>query len=173
MEEVSLCDMRHVICSHRGWTIVQDYYLQAKQNQSCKRISIDIALPSSSLPLKMVRACSLKIVTVVLLALASLRSIALAAHFEPICDRTAYGLPSYQACNALLFGTDALRSGSIFSIDGFEHGFMLPFFAHKSQFTDWLWRHRVGLPEVWRNRRFPIFRMALKYIERRNTAKIH
>ena len=86
--------------------------------------------------------------TLVVSAFTSFPTIASAARFGTICNRTIYGLPDYQACYDLLFGNHG-----IFSIDGKEHGFLLPYFGSRSEFTDWQWRQRIGLPEVWRNRR--------------------
>ena len=106
-----------------------------------------------SFPLKMVCRRSLSIVTVVvLLALVDLPAVASAAQIEAICDRAIYGFPEYGACHDLLYGNTAFRRGGIFNIDTFDHGFLLPYFGHRLQFTAWQWRHRVTLPEVWRNR---------------------
>ena len=108
----------------------------------------------------MVCTTSLRIVTVTFHAVVSLPLIALAARFGPVCDRTVYGLPSYRACDALLFD-----DGGISSIDAVEHGFLLPSFAQSSQFTYQQWKNRVSLPEIWRNGRFSISRMSVECTE--------
>lgn len=98
---------------------------------------------------------SLSIVTVVLLALVDLPAVASAAPFEAtICDRAGYGLPEYGACHDLLYGNTALKGRGIYNIDTLDHGFLLPYFGPRLQFTEWQWRHRVTLPQVWRNRKF-------------------
>lgn len=108
------------------------------------------------------------LIAVVIQALVNLPSPASPALFGTICDRTIYGIPDYRACQELLFGTAAARSGGIFNIDDFEHGFLLPFFGRRSQFTDWQWRHRVTLPLVWRTRRSAFF-LSYDITDLRNT----
>lgn len=109
----------------------------------------------------MVRRSYLSTITLVSYALTNIASPVSAAEFGTTCDRTTYGLPNYQACRALLLGGAGVTSrDGIFHIDSFEHGFLLPYFGHRSQFTDWQWRHRVTLPQVWRNRKFAVFRIA-------------
>ncbi len=103
--------------------------------------------------LKMICKRSLSIVTVVLRALVDLPAVASAPPpFTATCDRAIYGLPQYGACHDLLYGNTALKSRGIFYIDTIDHGFLLPYFGPRLQFTDWQWRHRVTLPQVWRNR---------------------
>lgn len=70
-------------------------------------------------------------------------------HF--LCDRATYGMPKYHSCNALLYGTPVQRGAGIFNIDSIDHGFLLPYFGGSAQFTISQWRHRINLPEVWRN----------------------
>ena len=84
----------------------------------------------------------------VLSALITLATIVSAGRFGTVCNRTIYGFPDYAYCHALLSG-----SGGISTIDSNDHGFLLPYFGHRDQFTDWQWRQRVELPHVWRNRR--------------------
>lgn len=99
---------------------------------------------------KMVGGYSLRVVTLVLSTFISLHAtVVSAARFGTVCDRTVYGFPDYAACNALLVGRDG-----IFYIDDREHGFLLPYFGFKSQFTDNQWRNRIDLPQVWRNGRY-------------------
>ena len=97
---------------------------------------------------------SLSIVTVSLLALVDLPAVASAAQFGIICDRAIYGFPEYAACHDLLYGNTALKSDGIFHIDKFDHGFLLPYFGPRRQFTAWQWKHRITLPQVWRNRKY-------------------
>lgn len=105
---------------------------------------------------KMVGGYSLRVVTLLLSTFISLHAtVVSAARFGTVCDRTVYGFPDYAACNALLFGRDG-----IFHIDDAEHGFLLPYFGFKSQFTDVQWRNRVDLPEVWRNGRYLLYSLS-------------
>lgn len=99
----------------------------------------------------MMRRSHLRLLTVVFQALTVLRSLASAARFGTTCSRTVYGLPDYGACQTVLFGGEGSGSGGISNIDSYEHGFLLPFFGHRTQFTDWQWRHRITLPRVWSN----------------------
>lgn len=66
------------------------------------------------------------------------------------CDHAIYGIPKYSACVNLLYGHR--HKTGIFNIDDDQHGFFLPYFGDKAQFTVDQWRHRVTLPEVWQNR---------------------
>ncbi|CAF9939404.1 hypothetical protein IMSHALPRED_001329 [Imshaugia aleurites] len=65
------------------------------------------------------------------------------------CDHAIYGIPKYSACVNLLYGHR--HKTGIFNIDDDQHGFFLPYFGDKAQFTVDQWRHRVTLPEVWQN----------------------
>ena len=93
----------------------------------------------------------IEIVALVLFKSMDTSAMALAAPFETVCDRNVYGLPDYHSCSSLLFGRDGVAK-----LDNAEHGFLLPYFGKKKQFTDWQWRQRVYLPEVWRNRKSPL-----------------
>lgn len=152
--KVPLCDMRNgvIAVGLLSMTTCMRGKTAANELESKPPCSL-----SSLLPLRMGCRCSLRIVTAVLLVLINLPSTASAALFGTTCDRTTYGLPEPRACDLLLFGDAAFRSGGIFDIDSLDHGFLLPFFGHRSQFTDWQWRHRVTLPQVWRTRRLPSF----------------
>ena len=110
---------------------------------------IKLTLPSIVNP-KMVGGYSLRIVMLVLSAFISLlTTVVSTGRYGTVCDRTVYGLPKYDACYALLLGRDG-----IFQKDGTEHGFLLPYFGFKTQFTDRQWRNRIDLPKVWRNGRY-------------------
>ena len=108
-------------------------------------------LPSSSdVCLKMVCGYqSPRALAHVLSTLVTLATVASAARFGIICDRAIYGFPDYASCQSLLSS-----SGGISTMDANEHGFLLPYFGHRDQFTDWQWRQRVELPYVWRSRKF-------------------
>lgn len=67
----------------------------------------------------------------VLSTLIILATIASADRLGTICDRTIYGFPDYTSCHALLSS-----SGGISKIDANEHGFLLPYFGGREQFTD-------------------------------------
>lgn len=118
---------------------------------SCKGAQSKAIFPSSAFPRpKMVCRYYLGFLTA---AFHTFFIVPSAAGSEPYCNRTFYGVPNYLACNTLLFGKGPSHSGGIASLDNVDHGFLLPYFGRKSQFTDWQWRHRVLLPEVWRSRR--------------------
>ena len=91
---------------------------------------------------------SLRALAHVLSIFVTLATIASADRFGTVCDRSLYGFPDYRSCHVLLSS-----SGGISTIDPNDHAFVLPYFGHKNQFTDWQWRQRVELPHVWRTRR--------------------
>ena len=88
----------------------------------------------------------IEIVALVLSAFINAPAIALAVPFGTTCDRNVYGVPDFEACEDLLYGGDGITQ-----IDTSEHAFLLPYFGDRKQFTNWQWRHRVDLPEIWRN----------------------
>lgn len=78
-------------------------------------------------------------------------SEATVTHLEDFCDVTTYGRPEYSDCIKILYGNRQRTSHTkgIINIDGFDHGFLLPYFAGPGSFTIEQWRHKVLLPQVW------------------------
>lgn len=90
--------------------------------------------------------------THVVLLLALLSTLSVVAAEKSVCSLSDFGLPDYQACNSLLFGSPNMRPRGINLIDGADHAFLLKDFAEASEFTEQQWKYKVYIPHIFANR---------------------